>query len=218
MSALLCVAPRIAVRQESSFEFNTWHEDIFVIYHYDMSPTSIQVAILGMLKLRPMTGYEIKQAYQKGPANFMPISFGQIYPVLAILRQEKMVRQTKQPGGRGNIRYFITSKGQKVFHEWLFSSGDPASHRELLLRLFFAAPSELTQLRGHIEAYRREEQAALDRYDQTREWLDDVHGRNSRLPIWKLVMEYGVLESQYRIRWAEQALVFVTNRKGAKNK
>jgi DNA-binding PadR family transcriptional regulator len=36
-----------------------------------------------MLKLRPVTGYEIKQAYQKGPANFMPISFGQIYPVLA---------------------------------------------------------------------------------------------------------------------------------------
>ena len=66
-----------------------------------MSRTPILFAVLGMLKLRPMTGYEIKQVYQKGPANFMPISFGQIYPVLAKLRQDKMVRQDKQQGGRG---------------------------------------------------------------------------------------------------------------------
>ncbi len=50
-----------------------------------MSGTPILFAVLGMLKLRPMTGYEIKQVHQKGPANFMPISFGQIYPVLAKL-------------------------------------------------------------------------------------------------------------------------------------
>ena len=70
-----------------------------------------------MLKLRAMTGYEIKQAYQRGPANFMPISFGQIYPALAKLRQEKMVALKKQQGGRGNIRYFITSKGEATFRE-----------------------------------------------------------------------------------------------------
>jgi len=50
---------------------------------------SVQFAVLGMLKLRPMTGYDIKQAYQKGPANFMPISFGQIYPALAKTRKRK---------------------------------------------------------------------------------------------------------------------------------
>src|SRR5437588_1535828 len=144
-------------------------------------PSSIRLAVLGMLKLRPMTGYEIKQAYQTGPANFMPVSFGQIYPALARLRQEKMVRQEKQQSGRGNIRYFITSKGEEAFREWLFSAGDSANHRELLLRLFFAAPSELPELHDHVEAYRREEQGALDRYDETRTWLDHVHGRNPRL-------------------------------------
>jgi PadR family transcriptional regulator AphA len=184
-----------------------------MIYRYDVSGTTIRVAILGMLTFRPMTGYEIKQVYQRGPANFMPISFGQIYPVLASLRQEKMVRPETKQGGRGKIRYFITSKGDEAFQNWLLSTGDSTNHRELLLRLFFAAPSALPQLRGHVEAYRREEQAALDRYDETRKWLDQVHGRDPRLATWKLVMEYGVLESQYRIRWAEQALAFVTNRK-----
>ena len=98
-----------------------------MIYHHDMSLTSIQFAVLGMLKLRPMTGYEIKQAHQKGPANFMPISFGQIYPALAKLGKEKMVRQDKQPGSRGSIRYFITGKGEEALQEWLFSPRDPAN-------------------------------------------------------------------------------------------
>src|SRR5436305_7641517 len=112
-----------------------------------MSATTIRVAVLGMLTLRPMTGYEIKKVYQRGPANFMPISFGQIYPVLASLRQEKMVRRETKQGGRGKIHYFITSKGDKAFQEWLLSTGDSPNHRELLLRLFFAPPSALFQLR-----------------------------------------------------------------------
>ena len=176
-----------------------------------MSSTPIQFAVLGMLKLRPMTGYEIKQVYQKGLANFMPISFGQIYPALAKLRQGKLVRQEKQPGGRGRIRYFITAKGEEAFREWLFSPGDPTDHRNLLLRLFFAAPPELAGLRGHVEAFRKEEQALLDHHDDTRKWLDDVQARNPRLPVWKVVLEYGVLLSQSRVRWAERALAFMTH-------
>ena len=183
-----------------------------------MSRTPILYAVLGMLKLRPMTGYEIKQVYQKGPANFMPISFGQIYPVLAKLRQDKMVRQNKQQGSRGSTSYFITHKGEEAFRKWLFSSGDPANYRELLLRLFFAAPAELAELRGHVEAFRREEQACLDHYEATREWLDTARARNLRLPIWKLVLEYGVLQSESRMLWAQRALAFMTNRNRSQNK
>ena len=178
-----------------------------------MSRTTIRHAVLGMLTFRPMTGYEIRQAYQRGPANFMPVSFGQIYPVLATLKKENLVRQQKQPGGRGSIRYLITAKGNEALRSWLFSAGDPGDHRQLLLRLFFASPSDLPGLRDHVEAYRRAEEVVLKHYDQTRKWLDEVHGGNPRLPIWKLVMEYGVLESHYKVRWAEQALTVMTGPK-----
>ena len=182
----------------------------------DMSLISVQFAVLGMLKLRPMTGYDIKQAYQKGPANFMPISFGQIYPALAKLGKEKMVRQDKQPGSRGSIRYFITGKGKQILQEWLFSPRDPANYRELLLRLFFAAPPDLTGLLGHVETFRKEEQARLRHYDDTRKWLDDAQARNPRLSIWNLVLQYGVLQSECRVSWAERALAFMTNQKRSK--
>src|SRR4030081_347398 len=127
-----------------------------MIYHRDMSLLPIQFAVLGMLKLRPMTGYEIKQAYQQGPANFMPISFGQIYPALAKLGKEKMVRQDKQPGRRGSIRYFIIRKGEQALRECVSSPADPANHRELLLRLFLAALHELPGLLGPVETFRKE--------------------------------------------------------------
>ena len=177
---------------------------------------SIRGAVLGMLKLRPMTGYEIKQAYQKGPANFMRMSFGQIYPALTKLTKEKMVRPDRQPGSRGSIRYFITSKGEEALREWLFSPGDLANHRELLLRLFFAAPPDLAGLLGPVESFRRQEQARLVHYGDTRKWLDTAQARNPRLPIWKLVLEYGVLQSECRMRWAERALAFMTNRNRSK--
>jgi DNA-binding PadR family transcriptional regulator len=177
-----------------------------------MSLPSIQFAVLGMLKLRPMTGYEIRQAYQKGPANFMPISFGQIYPALAKLGKQKLVRQDKQPGSRGSIRYFITGKGEEALQSWLFSPGDPANHRELLLRLFFAAPAELAGFRESVQAFGKAEEAQLAHYENTHKWLDDTHPNNPRLPIWKLVMEYGVLQSESRVRWAAGALAFMTNR------
>ncbi|MGB2901153.1 MAG: PadR family transcriptional regulator [Candidatus Acidiferrum sp.] len=174
--------------------------------------TSIQFAVLGMLKLRPMTGYEIRQAYQKGPANFMPISFGQIYPALAKLGKEKLVRQDQQPGSRGSIRYFITGKGEEALRSWLFYPNDPANHRELLLRLFFAGPAELAGLNDSVQAFRKEEEARLARYEDTHKWLDDTHASNPRLPIWKLVMEYGVLQSESRRRWADRALALMASR------
>ena len=177
-----------------------------------MSLTSIRFAVLGMLKLRPMTGYEIKQAYQKGPANFMPISFGQIYPALAKLGKEKLVRQDQQPGSRGRIRYFITGKGEEALGSWLFSPGDPANHRELLLRLFFAAPADLAELSDSVQAFRKAEEVRLAHYEDTDKWLHDRHASNPRLAIWKLVMEYGVLQSASRVRWAERAVAFMTNR------
>ena len=146
----------------------------------------------------------------------MPISFGQIYPALAKLGKEKMVLQGKQPGSRGSIRYYITGKGEEALREWLFSPRDPANYRELLLRVFFAAPPELVGLLGHLETFRKEEQARLRHYDDTSKWLDDAQTHNPRLPIWKLVLEYGVLQSECRVRWADRALAFMSNQKRSK--
>jgi len=82
----------------------------------------------------------------------------------------------------------------------------------LLLRLFFAAPADLPELSDSVRAFRKAEEVRLAHYEGTDRWLHDKHAGNPRLAIWKLVMEYGVLQSASRVRWAERALAFITNR------
>jgi hypothetical protein len=82
----------------------------------------------------------------------------------------------------------------------------------LLLRLFFAAPADLPELSDSVQAFRKAEEVRLAHYEDTDKWLHDRHASNPRLAIWKLVMEYGVLQSASRVRWAERALAFMTNR------
>src|SRR5438270_4197590 len=94
--------------------------------------SNIQFAILGMVSLRPMTGYEIKQSYQRGPANFMPISYGQIYPILKKLAGAGLVVGKLEAGGRERHRYSITAEGRRQMKVWLTEeSGASLSHKEL---------------------------------------------------------------------------------------
>ena len=173
---------------------------------------SIQFAILGMVSLRPMTGYEIKQSYQQGPANFMPISYGQIYPILKKLTADGLVTGKLEAGGRERQRYSITLAGKKLLRAWLSGTDSGASrsgavsHRELLLKLFFTSPDGVDAMREPIEGLRREEGQRLEHYRRTRSWLRREHGENPRLPIWEMVLAYGVGQAEARTKWAEEAL------------
>jgi hypothetical protein len=40
--------------------------------------------------------------------------------------------------------------------------------------------------------------------------------QSQRQPLWKLVVEFWVMQSEVRMRWAEWAFAVVTNRKGSK--
>src|SRR5690242_1256591 len=109
-----------------------------MIYPDDMSPkTPAEFAVLGMLSLRPMTGYEIKQAYERGPAHFMSMSYGQIYPILARLAAQNLAQPGKRANGHGSVRYSITVAGTELVRRWIFDSRASMPYKELLLRLFF---------------------------------------------------------------------------------
>jgi len=156
-----------------------------------------------------MTGYEIKRAYERGPAHFMSMSFGQIYPVLKQLTAEKLARREKPEGGRGSVRYSITASGLATLRQWLFGRREQISSRELLLRLFFSPLEDLPALKESVEAFHQDERRQLEHYRETGKWLREVHGKNSRLAMWELTLDYGVGESQARVRWAEQVLRFI---------
>ena len=97
--------------------------------------------VLGMLNMRPRSGYEIKTFADSSTRFFWAASYGQIYPELKRLEEAGLVRGSADPqGGRQRRAYDLTDEGNRALDEWL-STPDVSivETRDLaLLKLFFA--------------------------------------------------------------------------------
>ncbi|MBI2681690.1 MAG: PadR family transcriptional regulator, partial [Acidobacteriales bacterium] len=99
---------------------------------------STPFAILALLTLKPMSGYELKKLMQGSIAHFWTESYGQIYPALRKLASECLAqRKTERSSGKPERQvYRITTKGRTVLRRWLESEPRVQPPRsELLLKL-----------------------------------------------------------------------------------
>lgn len=89
-----------------------------------MKDRKSKYAILGMLSIEPMSGYDIKKEIQESISYFWTESYGQIYPVLKSLVAEKLVTKTVQKGvGKPDRHvYSLTERGRKELQTWLAES------------------------------------------------------------------------------------------------
>jgi PadR family transcriptional regulator AphA len=107
--------------------------------HDELSPTAY--VVLGMLRLGLRTGYDIKQLVDKSTRFFWAASYGQIYPELKKLEEQRLVEGAPDPqGGRQRRAYDLTREGERALDEWLKAPEDVSIEMRdsALLRLFFA--------------------------------------------------------------------------------
>src|SRR3954451_11695098 len=173
-----------------------------------MERASTDYAVLGMLTLKPMSGYDIRATIAESIAYFWTESYGQIYPTLKRLAKEKLVtRRSERAGGRERHIYAITAAGREALAEWL---RDPARTRaarnELLFKLFFARQIAPAEAAAQVERFRAEHERARQEFTQVERQLIERHGKNPDLPYWLITLRYGQLEAESRLRWAEEAL------------
>lgn len=126
----------------------------------------IQNIILGLLKSGPMTGYELKQAFDTSLGYFSGASFGSIYPILNKLQKGGLATVKPEPReGRQRKVYSITQAGRKKFQGTLAGElSVPPFRNEFLTRLFFFSalkPRRQEGVAGEYIAYLEEKQAAL---------------------------------------------------------
>ena len=170
--------------------------------------SSTEYAVLGMLTLRPMSGYDIRATIGESIAYFWTESYGQIYPTLKRLTKEKLVtRRAEKVGGRERHVYAVTAAGRDALADWLREPAQPRAPRnELLFKLFFArhaSPEEaVAQVKRFREAKRRERAG----YEQVETELHQQHGKHPDLAYWLITLRYGQLEAEAQLRWAEEAL------------
>ncbi len=128
-----------------------------------LNPTSY--VILGMLGLRPMCGYEIKQLVDNSTRFFWAASYGQIYPELRRLTDAGLIEGTPDPGtSRRRIEFRLTDAGRGQLVAWL---AEPPviqeSRDESLLKIFFSEAAGEGGTHAALEAKRDEHRELADR-------------------------------------------------------
>lgn len=104
----------------------------------ELSPTAY--VVLGLVRVNPRSGYEIKSIVDETTRFFWAASYGQIYPELRKLSEAGLVEGVDQPtGGRRRTVYSITEAGLAELRSWLERPPETFEMRdEGLLKLFFA--------------------------------------------------------------------------------
>ena len=168
-----------------------------------MQPTAVTWVVLGLVALKPRSGYEIKRIVDRSIRHFWAASYGQIYPELRRLEEEGWIAGSDDPrGARSRRVYRITPAGTAALRGWLAGRETRIELRdESLLRLFFAdtLPPEyaLGLLEGRREGYRQ-----MLEYLRS---LDDGSGVPDP-PYVDLVYRWGLEYCEWGIEWCDRHL------------
>jgi PadR family transcriptional regulator AphA len=170
--------------------------------------TKSRYALLGMLSIRAMSGYDIKKLIEASISNFWSESYGQIYPMLKRLVAEKLVtrRVKKQKGKPDRHVYSLTSAGRRVLRDWLVQVPNRSVPRnELLLKLFFGEEVPVEASLAHVAGFRALHSELVARYRAIEHEIRTKHSGNANAPFWLLTVRYGRAESEALLRWCDDA-------------
>jgi PadR family transcriptional regulator AphA len=175
---------------------------IIVIYHLRMricympKVNKTKYAILGMLSIAPMSGYDMKKRFDSSIAHFWNENYGHIYPVLKRLEMEGCVtKSAEQAEGKPQRNvYFITEKGKKELRKWLLLPVErPTLRLELLLKLFFSQELPLGNILRKVEDERSFCELTLNTFDEIESHIQNTHKENrlTEATFWLITLRYG---------------------------
>ena len=169
---------------------------------------AVRLVILGLLRERPLYGYEIKQIIEENMSDWTSIAFGSIYFALDKLAEEKFVEKVEvEPAGRRPSRsvYQITSSGRQEFLR-LLREGWQQFEREyfpLDVCLFFL--DSLPQ--GEVIAYLQSRKSALQ------DALGYVNGHRAEQlahsevpPLAAEIFDHTIFHTQAELDWVSGLL------------
>jgi DNA-binding PadR family transcriptional regulator len=158
-------------------------------------------AVLGALSVDSLTGYEVRQVITTVLGHFWHESFGQIYPCLADLEAEGLVRTS--PGERANSRrYEITDAGRERLAVLLAEPPVPQPPRNgTLLRVFFGSAQPPEDLAALLDEQEAEAHARLATYAGIRAELATEDTYLEQVPYWLATVRAGELSTQAHLQW-----------------
>lgn len=125
---------------------------------------SLNYAVLGLLDLAPMSGYDLKKTFDGSVAHFWAADQAQIYRTLARLVEDGAVevRVVPQEGRPDRREHRITDEGRRMLSAWLASTLDVERNRDpFLARVFFAGREGSDVVRELLRQRRAQAEARL---------------------------------------------------------
>ena len=169
----------------------------------ELSPTSR--AILGMLGLSPMSGYEIKRFVDNSTRFFWAASYGQIYPELKRLSAAGLVESTEDPqSGRRKIVHRLTPAGQQALREWLAQPPEIQEMRdESLLKIFFSDFGGREATLTALKAKRAHHAGLAERLRTISSSADKEAAELSDSSAYR-ALRYGIAFNDFAAEWCER--------------
>ena len=160
-------------------------------------------ALLGLLAEGPRTGYGLLKHFEQSLGYAWPASHSQIYPELAKLRDEGLIREGNALP-RGGRPYEITPAGLDEVRRWLRETEPSRTSRsEPALRLFFLWLLERDDAKAYLRAeaeYARMVLAELEAIAAEKE------PDTPKTRAYRIALELGVRSTRARLEWAEWAV------------
>jgi DNA-binding PadR family transcriptional regulator len=167
-----------------------------------------QFAILGMLSIEPMSGYEIRRNMEDSTNYFWKESDGQLYPTLERLVKEKKITYegVRRHGARASKVYKITELGHEALQLWL---EDPSCvlliRSEFLLKIFFGANTSNAKIIEHISAFQQQRKQRLQMLSQLQRKMQENPNAQHTF-FWELCCLYAEKQLRALVEWSDEAL------------
>lgn len=162
-------------------------------------------AILGVLCIKPCSGYDIKKFCDKTISHFWNENFGHIYPVLQQLSKEQLISPVDASGEDRRKLYSITDQGRQAFNDWLIQPPQIQPPRsELLLKLSFGNHMPRDHVRRMLVEVQERNGRNLTLFRQLEDsyLADQAAKKDPAFPYWLASLRLGIMNAETAIRWS----------------
>jgi DNA-binding PadR family transcriptional regulator len=169
--------------------------------------TTLEYALLGLVAMRPMSGYDVHRVFATTPMAHFSSSPGAIYPALRRLARRGLLKAALDRATEARPRrvYALTRGGEEALHAWL---RQPVT-REDLVRGSGAPILRFALAEGRVS--KEEVLAYLMTYRRTLEsYLEELQGHAREMPAAaglhpRLALERGIRGYQGDLEWVRSA-------------
>jgi DNA-binding PadR family transcriptional regulator len=166
-------------------------------------------AILGLLSIEPMSGYDIRRNLEESLSHFWSESYGQIYPSLRRLEASGLIAPVKQPpaGSRRKRSFTLTRQGRARLRNWLAEAPKPQPPRnELMLKIFFGRLAPPGAVTAHLRRLQVQQERLLATLEDIERQLRVERAGHPDLRYWLLTLKAGIERGKALLDWSDDAL------------